>query len=182
MKFLLRYRRPTTFAYALAIAIACSYALPTAQTMAKKPLTVEDYAKWRGITGQEISGDGKWVAYVLQLTNAAPTETKPVLHLLNLETNEDVTVANATGGTFSSDSRWIAYTVDPSGGRGGRGRGGRGTAAPGGPEAPGAAGAQGAGDAQGARGAATPPPTPPQHVELRNLATGAVQSWQDVQS
>ena len=27
----------------------------------RRPLTVEDYTKWRSISGQEISGDGQWV-------------------------------------------------------------------------------------------------------------------------
>ena len=49
----------------------------------------------------------------LQLTNTVAAEAKPVLHLMNLETNEEVTVPHATGGTFSSDSKWIAYQVDP---------------------------------------------------------------------
>ena len=36
--------------------------------------------------------------------------------------------------------------------------------------------------AQGARGAAATPPAAPTRVELRNLATGAVKPWQDIQS
>ena len=94
-------------------------------------LSIDDYTKWRSITGQEISGDGKWVAYVLQLTNVPRLETKPVLHLLNLETNADVAIQHATGGVFSPDSRWLAYQVDPNPARG---RGGRGGGAP--PDAP----------------------------------------------
>ena len=64
--------------------------------------------------------------------------------------------------------------VDASGGgRGGRGgRGGGGGGAQPGGAAPG----------QNARGGTGAAPTPPRHVELRNLATGAVQSWQDIQS
>ena len=42
----------------------------------KKVLTVEDYTKWRTISGQEISGDGQWVAYGLSLTNTAPAESE----------------------------------------------------------------------------------------------------------
>ncbi len=156
-----------------------------AQSPAKKVLTVDDYTRWRSISGQEISGDGKWVAYALSYTNTLPADAKPVLHLLNLETNQDVEIPNATGGTFSADSRWISYQVDPSGGRGGRGGRGRGaspavgagsTTPVGGVDAQGGApGAQG-------RGANAAPPTPPQRVELRNLATGAIQSWQDIES
>jgi len=147
-----------------------------AQSPTKKILTVDDYTKWRSIGGQEISGDGKWVSYALSYANTLPADTKPILHLLNLETNQDVEIPNATGGTFSADSRWVAYQIDPSGGRGGRGGRGRGAAPAGGGDAQGGApGAQG-------RGANAAPPTPPQRVELRSLATGAVQSWQEVES
>jgi len=100
----------------------------------KKALTVDDYTKWKNIGDTAISGDGKWVTYVLRTTNVPDDQARPVLHILSLETNQDVAVDNATGGTFSSDSMWIAYQIDPAPGRG-RGRGGRGTA-PARPEAP----------------------------------------------
>ncbi|MGH9408876.1 MAG: prolyl oligopeptidase family serine peptidase, partial [Vicinamibacterales bacterium] len=164
-----------TWFFAVAVALACTCALPFAQSTAavKKPLGVADYTRWRSISEQSISGDGNWVTYVLQQTNVAPGETKPVLHLVNLATNQDVTVANGVGGIFSPDSKWIVYIVDPSGGRGGRGRGRAGNAPAGGdaPQAP--------AQAQG-RGAQAP--MPPKRAELRNLATGAIQTWDDVQS
>src|SRR3982751_3699527 len=101
-----------------------------AQSPVKKVLTVEDYTKWRAINGSAISGDGKWVTYVLSYTNTAPTDAKPAMHLVRLADNQDTEVANATAPAFSADSRWVAYQVDPNpggrGGRGGRGAGGGG--------------------------------------------------------
>ena len=222
-------RRALTLAVALVLALGAGYSVPTAQTTAKRPLSVDDYTKWRSITGPEISGDGKWVAYTLQITNVIQAESKPVLHIRNLDTSEEVTVADATGGTFSADSKWIAYQVDPGAaqraraGRGGAGGGGSGpgttpqvdpatppsapappvmvtpgttppvtppgtppatppsqpaATAPGQPpQAP--ATAPGQGPATGGRGAGAPA-IPPRRVELRNLATGAVQSWQEI--
>ncbi|MBK9242769.1 MAG: S9 family peptidase [Acidobacteria bacterium] len=165
-------------ALVLVLTFISAYAWVGAQAPAKKPLGIEDYTRWRSISGQEISGDGKWVTYGVALTNTAPTETKPVLHLLNLATNQDVEVANGAGGSFSADSRWFAYQVEPAAGRGGRG--GRGGAAGGAPApAPTPDVAEPAG--QAARGAATPP-AQPRRVELRNLETGAIKSWQDIQS
>src|SRR5512137_1662548 len=89
----------------VAVALA-AFALPAAQTVQKKALTIDDYGKWRSIERPVMSDDGKWVAYTLQfgvladgrLTNVLPADVKPVLHLLNLETGVDVTVADATGG------------------------------------------------------------------------------------
>ncbi len=46
----------------------------------------------------------------------------------------------------------------------------------------GGGGQPGGAGAQNARGGTGATPTPPRHVELRNLATGTVQSWQDIQS
>ena len=192
-------RRITSFALMLTVALIAAFALPGAQTDAKKPLTVDDYTKWRSITGQAISSDGKWVAYTLQVTNTIPAEAKPVLHLLNLETNTEVTVADATDGTFSADSKWIAYQVDPGAAQRARAsRGGSGTPSPGGttpppatppatppsppavtPPPPSQVGAPGAQQAQTGRGGAAAT-IPPRRVELRNLDTGEVRSWQDI--
>ncbi len=171
-----RHRRLPTLIVALAVAFGAAYALPSAQSAdpaapaslpapAKKALGIDDYTRWRSISGDTMSADGKWVAYVLQFTNVAPAETKPVLHIRNLETDQEVEVANATGPAFSDDSQWVAYLIDPSGGRGGRGGRGR------------AAGAQGE---QGGRGEQTP--AEPRRAEVRNLATGSVKAWQDVAS
>jgi dipeptidyl aminopeptidase/acylaminoacyl peptidase len=180
-------RQVMTFVLILAIALATAYALPEAQTNAKKAMTVDDYAQWRGIAGQAISADGKWVAYVLQLTNTIPAESKPVLHIVNLETNAEVTVNDASDAIFSPDSKWIAYQVDPGAAQ--RARAGRPGAAaapattpsapPATPPTPSQVNPPAAQPAQAGRGPA-PAVIPPRRVELRNLATGAVRSWQDI--
>src|ERR1043166_2263530 len=95
--------------------------------MKKKALSIEDYARWRTIEGAQLSGDGKYAAYVLRLTNVPQADTKPVMHLVNLDNNQDVTVADASNPQFSPDSKWVVYQIDPAaraGGRGGRGGGG----------------------------------------------------------
>ena len=223
--------KPHTLRYAVLVGVlACAAALPRAQSSGsaqdkqasaaggKKVLTVEDYTKWRTITGQEISGDGNWAAYVLSLTNVVQAESKPVLHVVRVDSGQQTEVANATAPAFSADSKWIAYQVDPSGGRGGRGRrGAPGDTAvpPGSPTAPPPANpaqvttppgqnpatqatppAQPATapqtppagppptetpNAQGERGRGIAPAEQPTRVELRNLATGTVKSWQDMQ-
>ena len=55
-------------AYALPLPQTTSSSQSAATTTEKKALTVDDYASWRSISGQQISGDGKWVIYVLQKT------------------------------------------------------------------------------------------------------------------
>src|SRR5512142_1841925 len=92
-----------------ASAPAPASAQAAAPAPAKKAMTVDDYPLWRTISAQALSADGKWLAYVLELTNVLPAETKPVLHIVNLGTNKDVTVNDATAPVFSPDSQWIAY-------------------------------------------------------------------------
>jgi dipeptidyl aminopeptidase/acylaminoacyl peptidase len=178
-------RRITTFVLVIAVSFVTAAAQPAPQAAVKKALTVDDYAKWRSIVGPSISGDGKWVAYVLQLTNAIPAESKPVLHLLNLETNVEVTVADASDPAFSADSKWVAYQVDPGAAQRARAaRSGSGAAPatePGTPPTtpPSQPSVAPATPAQAGRGGAAQP-IPPRRVELRNLETGAVRSWQDI--
>ncbi len=166
---------------ALVVMFGSAYALPapqaaaepqtTASTTENGALTVDDYSSWRSVSGQQISADGKWVTYVLRFDNTPSDEAKPVLHILNLETNEDVEVEDVVGGEFSDDSRWIAYQIDPSGGGGGRGGRGRG----------GVVSTSAAQEPQTGRGSGEEPEEP-QRTELRNLSSGDVRSWQDIQS
>ncbi len=132
----------------------------------KKVLNVADYARWRTIGDKSISSDGRWVTWVYRFTNVAQKDEKPELHVLNLETNQDVKIAGASRGTFSPDGRWIVYQVDSIPSRGGRGGGG-----------PDSAGAGGQGG--GGRGGA---PSTLHRMELRNLATATTQVWHDMQS
>lgn len=182
-------RRAAVLAIGAAVA-AAAYALPHAQAQtqapapAKKAMTITDYTKWHAIAGEEMSPDGKWVAYTLKLTNTTAAESKPVLHLLNLETGQEVTAADATDPAFSPDSKWLVYQVDPWAAQRGRtGRGGSGAPAAAepssGPTAPAQPGAVPAQSNPAARTGVTPV-VPPRRFELRNLATGAVRSWQDI--
>ena len=171
--------------FLMASAPAPASAQAAAPAPAKKAMTVEDYSKWRSISGQVLSADGKWLAYVLELTNVLPAETKPVLHIVNLGTNADVAVNDATAPVFSPDSRWIAYQVDPGaaqrarqsrGGSGGSGNAPAGNA-PSTPPVPGQTEPTPGQPGQRGGGAA---PIPPRRVELRDLSTGAVRSWEEI--
>ena len=136
---------------------------------AKKVLGPADYGRWRTIGDQSISSDGRWVTWVYRFTNVAERDAKPELHILNLDTDEDVAVANASNGVFSPDARWIVYQVDSLPPR----------------DARGAQGAQAGSAAQGAQpvgraGGAGPEPL--HRVELRELATGRTYVWRDMRS
>jgi dipeptidyl aminopeptidase/acylaminoacyl peptidase len=148
----------------------------TAAASGKKILSIDDYSRWRQIEGSQISSDGKWVAYVLRHTNVLPIDSKPEVHILNLDNNQDVVVPNASNPSFSPDGRWVVYQVDSVRATG---RGGRGGNAQTDSTQPPQGGAGQGGGAQNAGGAQT---AQPPKVELRELATGRVQSWQNMQT
>ena len=167
---------PLFAAAALAVSApsaASAQAAVAADSGGKKVLTVADYGRWRTISGDHISSDGRWVTYTYRFTNVASRDDKPVLHILSTETNQDIAIPDASDGTFSPDGAWIAYQVDslPPRGRGARGAGG--------------GGGGGAGAAQpptpGGRGGAARDSTF-HRIELRNLATGKTATWHDMQS
>lgn len=161
--------------------LLCLPATLTAQAApanGKKVLGVEDYSRWRSIDNAKLSADGKWLAYGVRFTNVVTPDAKPVLHLKNLTTNSEIEIADATLPTFSADGKWIAYQVEPPAKKpAARGSAGDTVTAPPAP-APGAVPAPGA----GGRGGAPAAPPLPKRWELRELATGTVRFWQDVQS
>jgi dipeptidyl aminopeptidase/acylaminoacyl peptidase len=149
----------------------------------KKALNIDEYSRWRSISGSAISGDGNWVVYELRQTNLPTSDARPTLHILHVDSNRDISIANASGGTFSGDSKWVAYSIEPPGGRGGRG--GRGGAGAAGGNAPAGGGAPPGGNTQPGgqgRGGNAQAPAAPRRVELRNLATNALRSWEDISS
>ncbi|MBL0170486.1 MAG: prolyl oligopeptidase family serine peptidase [Gemmatimonadaceae bacterium] len=172
--------RTTSLLAALLLGSATVLPAQTPVPGAKKVLSAEDYARWRTIDNSIITADGKWVAYGLRFTNTLPLDAKPVLHLRNLATSEEIEVPNATQPAFSPDAKWIAYLVEPPPPARGSGRGASDSAAasPASGTAPVTPAAQPA--VTGGRGGAAA--APPRRWELRELATGKVVSWQDVQS
>ena len=76
----------------------------------KKPLTIDDYAKWRTIGDARISSDGKYVAYTTRRANALDTE--PKLIVLDVDANKPQEIALGAQPTFSDDAKWVAYFVE----------------------------------------------------------------------
>ena len=93
-----RSQRSVWLALALAAVLAVASAAPFAQTAAqaptpapaaapagtKKAITLADYSRWRSINGQQLSSDGKWIAYGMAFSNVPQAETKPVLTILSI--------------------------------------------------------------------------------------------------
>lgn len=138
---------------------------------AKKALTVDDYSKWRAIDAAQMSGDGQWIAYGLRFTNVVTPDAKPELHIKRLSTDVDVVIKDASQAQFSSDSKWVVYQVEPPAPVRAAGRGGAQAGA-----------TDSAADTTAAARARAATPTPVRRFELRELATGTVRAFEDVQS
>jgi dipeptidyl aminopeptidase/acylaminoacyl peptidase len=164
----------------LLLCVVPFFALPLSgqAPQAAKVLTVDDYARWRTISGEQLSSDGRWVAYGTRRTNTLTADGQPMLVLRDLRSDTDVTIADASQPVFSADARWVAYLVEPQARRTTRAAGDS-AAPPAAPGAPGAPASTPSAAAGGRGGAAT---TPPRRWELRELATGTVRAWQDIQS
>ena len=132
----------------------------TPATNGGKPITIEDYARFKRLGGASISADGKWMMYTV-----APNDGDGTLFVQSLDTAIRHDIPRGTGASFSDTSRWVAYFVAPPAGRGGRGGAGRG----GGAQTP----------APAAQGAAQPQA---RTFEVLDLTTGTKTSFPAVAS
>lgn len=172
----------------LALLLLVIPAILPAQASTKKVLGIEDYTRWRSLAGAELSSDGKWVVYGLRQVNTLPADAKPVLRLRNVPAGTELEIVDASQASFSPDGKWLTYLVETQ------------------PKKP----ATPPKDSAAVTPAPTPPVTPapvpgvPPAVapgpvpaaggrgtggsqvtrrwELRELATGKIQVWQEIAS
>ncbi|MFO7769329.1 MAG: prolyl oligopeptidase family serine peptidase [bacterium] len=71
-----------------------------------KVLTIEDYSRWRSISGAEISDDGRWVGWTFGLNRADDT-----LHVALADGDRRHMVPRGSDVAFSDDGRWAAYFI-----------------------------------------------------------------------
>ena len=74
----------------------------------KKPLTHSVYDDWNKVSGECISNDGIWVAYVID-----PQEGDNRLVIANITTGRADTIARGDGPRISQDSRFAAFAINP---------------------------------------------------------------------
>ena len=78
----------------------------------KQPITPADYGRWERLLGQNISANGRWLAYEI-----ARVDEQRQLHLHNLKSKKKEPAASYKQGTrpiFSDDSAWLAVTIGKS--------------------------------------------------------------------
>ncbi|KPK77438.1 MAG: hypothetical protein AMJ79_03365 [Phycisphaerae bacterium SM23_30] len=126
----------------------------------KKPLSFEDYSRWRSISSTAISEDGNWITYAY-----AARDKDGTLYIKHLTSDKVIEVERGSAPRFSDDSRWVAYNINPPVRKPGERRGQQ----PGGqPQQPGQRGQRG--------------PSEPRKVELLDLSTGDKYTVENVSS
>lgn len=185
-------RAAVLLSWIVAPSLLSAQAAPAVSPSARKPLTLNDYTLWRSIDAASLSADGRWVAYGTRLTNVLPADAKPVVRIREVASGAETEVLHASQPAFTPDGRWLAYLVEPPPpARAARASdsssaGNVPPSVP--PSVPPAAppvsapATQPPASPQGGNAASASRATPPRRWELRELATGTVRSWQDIQS
>ena len=75
----------------------------------KRALDHEDYARWNRIQNDELSADGRWLAYRL-----VPGEGDGTLVVRSLTGERELEIPRGGAPTFTADSRYVIALIDPT--------------------------------------------------------------------
>ncbi len=100
-------RRPTLPVLLLLLALLAPALTATVQAQEKKPLSIEEYARWRSIASSGLSDDGRWISFAY-----SPHRADDTLQVRSLTDDRRYEVPLATRPTFSDDGNWVAYLID----------------------------------------------------------------------
>ena len=132
---------------------------PDTTAQGLKRMTVDDYALWRTVGNASLSPDGRWVTY-----SYTRREVDDSLFIRPLEGGDPHVALRGSDPSFSADSRWVAYFVNPPDSSGSSAR--QSAAAPSGASA------------RGGRGGGSGP----RALVLLNLVTRDTVRWENVQA
>ena len=99
----------TVLACAAAALAASTLAPPATRAQEKPALTVEDYGRWERLGGATLSPNGRWAAVGISRVN-----DEGELRIHSTDSDSVVVVPFATRPVFSSDNRWLAYSIGVS--------------------------------------------------------------------
>ncbi len=77
-----------------------------AQQVAKKPLTIDDFASWKVVRNPILSNDGKYTAFEIN-----PEKGDGNLVVKSIDSKKEDTISRAYDAVFSSESDFIAYKI-----------------------------------------------------------------------
>lgn len=105
------YRRRLSL-LSLLLILSFSYAL-TAQT-ARRPLKLEDMTRFRNVSDPQVSPDGKWVAYVVNTTDAKDDKSNSHIWMIGIDGANDrqITFSQESENSprWSPDGKYLSFT------------------------------------------------------------------------
>jgi dipeptidyl aminopeptidase/acylaminoacyl peptidase len=106
------YRRRLS-AISLLLICACACSL-VAQTVARRPMKIDDMSRFRNISDPQISPDGKWVAYVVNSTDVKEDKASSHIWMVGIDGSNDrqITFSNESEGgpRWSPDGKYLSFT------------------------------------------------------------------------
>jgi dipeptidyl aminopeptidase/acylaminoacyl peptidase len=72
----------------------------------KKNLTSDDYGKWQAIGATDLSPNGEWIVYQVQVQ-----EDNDTMYVMNRNTNKVYKLEFASNPEFSKDNKWLVYRI-----------------------------------------------------------------------
>ena len=104
-------RRPSVIS--LLLICACAFSL-VAQTVARRPMKVDDLSRFRNVSDPQISPDGKWVAYVVNSTNVKDDKPSSHIWMVGIDGSNDrqITFSNESevAPRWSPDGKYLSFT------------------------------------------------------------------------
>src|SRR5918998_1229109 len=106
------YRRRLSV-ISLLLICACVSSL-VAQTVARRPMKVDDMSRFRNVSDPQISPDGKWVAYVVNSTDVKEDKASSHIWMVGIDgsNNRQITFSNESENSprFSPDGKYLSFT------------------------------------------------------------------------
>ncbi|MCW9707515.1 alpha/beta hydrolase family protein [Fodinibius salsisoli] len=100
----------TSFRHATLI-LAFMLLITSALMAQQKKLEPEDYGQWERITSTELSSNGQWFAYNIELMDGDGWLT---IKKVGADTTEDHKVMHGMRPDFSNDNQWVAFLIGVS--------------------------------------------------------------------
>ena len=96
----------------LLLTLACAYAL-VAQTT-RRPLKLDDLTRFRNVSDPQISPDGKWVVYVVGITDAKEDKSNSHIWMVGIDGSNDRQITfsqeSESSPRFSPDGKYLSFT------------------------------------------------------------------------
>jgi len=98
----------------LSLLLIFAFAYTHVAQTARRPLKLDDMARFRGVSDPQISPDGHWVAYVVNTTDAKEDKSNSHIWMINIDGSNDrqITFSQSSESSprWSPDGKYLSFT------------------------------------------------------------------------